>query len=88
MERINNDSTFDFPVVFAYLVMLAWAATIQWIHLRLDPPTRWPLIVLWACVCLTWLSFRMDGVWSRWAMAAFIASVFTMSGAGRILGLM
>ena len=88
MERINNDSTFDFPVVFAYLVVLAWAATTLWIDLRLDPPTRWPLIVLWACVCLTWLSFRLDGARSRWAMTTFIASMFLISGAGRILGLM
>ena len=88
MERINNDSTFDFPVVFAYLVVLAWAATTLWIDLRLDPPTRWPLIVLWACVCLTWLSFRLDGAWSRWAMTTFIASMFLISGAGRILVLM
>ena len=88
MERINNDSTFDFPVVYAYLVVLAWAATTLWIDLSLDPPTKWPLIVLWACVCFTWLSFRLDGVWSRWAMTTFIASVFIMSGAGLLLGLM
>ena len=88
MERINNDSTFDFPVVFAYLVVLAWAATIRWIDLRPDPPTRWPLIVLWACVCVTWISFRLDGAWCRWAMTTFIASILIVSGASRILGLM
>ena len=88
MERTNNDSSFDFPIVFAYLVMLAWAATILWVDLRFDPPTRWPLIVLWACICCTWLSFRLDGAWSRWAMITFIASMLIVSGAGRILGLM
>ena len=88
MIRTNTDCALGFPVVFAYLVVLAWAATILGIDLRLDPPTRWPLIVLWACVCFTWFSFRWDGAWSRWAMTAFIVSVFIMSGAGRILGLM
>ena len=88
MERTNNDSAFDFPIIFAYLVVLAWAATILWIDLRLDPPTRWPLIVPWACVCFTWLSFRLDGAWSRWAMTAIIASILIVSGASRILGLM
>ena len=88
MERTNNDSAFDFPIIFAYLVVLAWAATIQWIDLRIDPPTRWPLIVLWVCVCLTWLSFRFDWAWSRWAMTTFIASMLLISGAGRIVGLM
>ena len=88
MERTNNDSAFDFPIVFAYLVVLAWAATIRWIDLRPDPPTRWPLIVLWACVCVTWISFRLDGAWSRWAMTTFITSILIVSGASRILGLM
>ncbi|MEQ1887511.1 MAG: hypothetical protein ABL967_20810 [Bryobacteraceae bacterium] len=88
MERTNNDSAFDFPIIFAYLVVLAWAATIRWIDLRPDPPTRWPLIVLWACVCVTWISFRLDGTWCRWAMTTFIAGILIVCGASRILGLM
>lgn len=84
MTRTQNECVIDFPVAFAYLVILAWIATMVWIDAVPYPPELWPLVALWVCVVGAWLSFRFDRSWAVAGALAFCISIVIITSGDRI----
>lgn len=84
MTRTPNECVIDFPVAFAYLVVLAWLATFTWIDAVPGRPQTWPVALLWICIVGTWLNFRIDKNWASGGAAAFCISILIIAGGDRI----
>lgn len=72
MTRSEPHVDIDFLIVFHTLAIAASTATMIWI--TGEPPSHWPLAVVWLGLVAALVQFKVNGSWWRPATLTLVAS--------------